>query len=143
MAQERMVWLMGHKIRPIATDESYGMVEITSPPRVPGPPPHHHKGKEFFFVVKGSLDVMSDGAWRTVTAGSFVELPPGTTHTFVNNGDEDTVWVTGWRPKGFEKFFEEFGIPAEEPDAREKSSSDALMQRVVPRIASYGMYLAG
>jgi hypothetical protein len=39
----------------------------------------------------------------------FVELPPGAVHTFVNNTNEDTLWVTGWLPKGFERFFSEFG----------------------------------
>ncbi len=52
------LWVLGHKIRLIDTDDSYGMVEITSPPHVPGPPPHYHKTeKEFFLIVKGTLDV--------------------------------------------------------------------------------------
>ena len=71
------------------------MLEITSPPKVPGPPPHYHKGeREFFMVLKGKLDVMADGAWQTLGPGSFVELAPGTVHSFVNNGDEDAVWIT-------------------------------------------------
>jgi quercetin dioxygenase-like cupin family protein len=143
MGSECAVWLMGHKIRPIETDESYGMVEIVSPPHVPGPPPHYHKHeREFFLILKGTLDVMANGAWRQCPAGSFTELAPDTAHTFVNNGEEDVVWITGWRPKGFQRFFLDFGIPAEEPDARRRSSEEALMQRVVPRIESYGMYIA-
>lgn len=37
--------------------------------------------------------------------GSFVELAPKTPHTFINNTEAAVVWVTGWRPKGFERFF--------------------------------------
>jgi uncharacterized cupin superfamily protein len=71
----------------------------------PKTPPHFHKvEREFFLILHGRLDVMTDGAWKTVGAGSFVELLPGTVHTFVNKTDQDTVWLTGWRPKGFQKF---------------------------------------
>lgn len=142
MSNHSALWVMGHRIRPIDTDDSYGLVEITSPPHVPGPPPHYHRNeREFFFIVKGTLDVMSDGAWQKFSAGSFVELPVNTTHTFINNTEEDVVWVTGWRPKGFQKFFQDFGIAADEPDARQRSTADDLIQKVVRRVESYGMYV--
>ena len=65
MDTNNLLWVLGHKIRPLDTDESYGMVEITSPPHVPGPPPHFHKSEtEFFFIIQGTLDVMSDGKWQ-------------------------------------------------------------------------------
>jgi quercetin dioxygenase-like cupin family protein len=143
MSNENTLWLMGHKIRPIDTDDSYGMVEITSPPHVPGPPPHYHKSeREFFFIIQGALDVMADGKWQRHSAGSFVELPPNTTHTFINNTEEDVVWVTGWRPKGFQRFFRDFGIPAGESTARERSTADALIRSVVQKVEDYGMYLS-
>ena len=51
------LWVLGHKIRLMDTDDSYGLIEVTSLPKVPGPPPHYHKTeKEFFFIVKGTLD---------------------------------------------------------------------------------------
>ena len=98
--------VLGHKIRSWKSDDSYGLIEVTSPPRIPGPPPHYHKSeREFFFILMGTLDVMTDGKWKAMTAGVFVELPPTTVHTFINNTEENVVWITGWRPKGFEKFF--------------------------------------
>jgi hypothetical protein len=84
---------------------------------------------------------MSDRQWRKFPAGSFVDLPPNTTHTFINNTDEDAVWLTGWRPKGFQRFFRDFGVPAREPDARQRSTADELIQKLVQRVESYGMYL--
>ncbi len=136
------VWVLGHKIRPWNTDESYGLVEITSPPKVPGPPPHYHKSeREFFLILKGTLDVMTDGRWQAMPAGSFVELPPDTVHTFINNTAEDVVWITGWRPKGFQRFFEDFGIPADREAASEQSVSDNIVQRVVQNCETYGMFL--
>jgi quercetin dioxygenase-like cupin family protein len=143
MQSNGALWVLGHRIRPLETDESYGMVEVTSPPNVPGPPPHYHKGeREFFFVVTGTLDVMTNGRWSRVSAGTFLELPPDTVHTFVNKTGEDVVWVTGWRPKGFQRFFADFGVPTGEPDAQRRSTADELIGKLVQRVESYGMYLA-
>ena len=143
MDTNNLLWVLGHKIRLLDTDESYGMVEITSPPHVPGPPPHFHKSEnEFFFIIQGTLDVMSNGEWQKCSAGSFVELQPNTTHTFINNTEQDVVWVTGWRPKGFERFFRDFGIPMRESLAQEKSVADQVVQNVLKNVEHYGMYLA-
>lgn len=136
------VWVLGHKIRPWDTDGSYGLVEITSPPKVPGPPPHFHKHEqEFFLILQGTLDVMTNGQWKAMPAGSFVELPPDTVHTFINNTVEDVIWITGWRPKGFQKFFSDFGIPSGQDGASEQSVSDGVVQRVVRTCEEYGMFL--
>jgi quercetin dioxygenase-like cupin family protein len=136
------LWVLGHKISLIDTDDSYGMVEITSPPHVPGPPPHYHKSEnEFFVIIKGTLDVMSNGEWQKFPAGSFVDLPPNTTHTFINNTEEDVIWITGWRPKGFQRFFQDFGIPTHESQARERSVADVVVQNVMQNVERYGMYL--
>jgi quercetin dioxygenase-like cupin family protein len=138
------LWVLGHRIRPIETDGSYGMVEIVSPPHVPGPPPHFHKSeREFFLIIKGTLNVMRDGDWQQVKAGSFVDLPPNTVHTFINDTEEDVIWITGWRPKGFQKFFEDFGVPEHEPNSRDQSTSQSVIQNVVQRVESYGMYISG
>ncbi len=142
MSNERVLWVLGHRIRPMATDESYGLIEVVSPPHVPGPPPHFHKTeREFFFIIKGTLDVMADGDWQRYAAGSFVDLPPETMHTFINNTEEDVVWITGWRPKGFQRFFEDFGVPAQDDNASGKSVSDTVVQNVVRDVEKYGMFL--
>jgi quercetin dioxygenase-like cupin family protein len=138
-----VLWVLGHKIRPLDTDDSYGLIEVTSPPHVSGPPPHYHKSEnEFFLVIKGTLDVMSNGEWRKYSAGSFVDLPPNTVHTFINNTEEAVVWITGWRPKGFERFFRDFGISVHESKAQERSVTDDLIQKVVLSVERYGMYMA-
>ena len=143
MQDNESAWVLGHKIRRWDTDESYGLIEVTSPPKVPGPPPHFHKSeKEFFLILKGMLDVMANGEWKSMGPGSFVELPANTTHTFINNTDEDVVWITGWRPKGFQRFFKEFGIPVDQEDAFQKSISDPVVQRVVRECEAFGMYVS-
>jgi len=49
--------------------------------------------------------------------------------------------VTGWRPKGFQKFFDVFGIPVDQDRARERSLSKEVVHQVVESCESFGMYL--
>lgn len=136
------LWVLGHKVRLWDTDDSYGLVEVTSPAKTAGPPPHHHDAREFFLVLKGKLDVMENGAWKTMKAGSFAELSPGTVHTFANNSDEDAVWITGWRPKGFQQFFREFGVPIDQERAREASVAETVIHRVMAECKGFGMHVS-
>lgn len=136
------IWVLGQKVRLLETHESYAMIEVVSSPGVPGPPPHHHRDEsEFFHIITGRLDCMIDGEWRSYADGDFVEVPAGTTHTFANNSDEDVVWVTGWRPRGFERFFRDFGVPASEPDGQGRSLDGAIVQKVIETAESYGMII--
>ncbi len=137
------LWVLGHRIRPWVTDESYGLIEVTSPPHVPGPPPHFHASeREFFLILNGTLTVMADGVWQTAGPGTFIELEPGVAHTFINNTEQDVVWVTGWRPKGFERFFLDFGVPVSEAGAQRRSVSEEVIAQVLERCERYGMHLS-
>jgi quercetin dioxygenase-like cupin family protein len=142
MNDMNLLWVLGHKIRLTDTDDSYGLIEVTSLPKVPGPPPHYHKTeKEFFFIIKGTLDVMRDGEWSKMIAGDFVDLPPNTVHTFINNTEENVIWITGWRPKGFQKFFRDFGISSTQVGAQGKSVSEEIIQKVIENSERYGMFV--
>lgn len=136
----RRYWVLGHQATPLPTVGDYGMVEIVSPPGVPGPPPHHHDdAAEFFYVADGALDVMVDGEWQTLQAGDSLCLQPGQVHTLMNRGERDCRWVTGWSPRGFEKFFEDFGVDQAQAGAREASVSEATIGRVMQECGGYGM----
>lgn len=136
-------WTLGHRTRLFDTEAEYGLIEVISAPGVPGPPPHFHRdASEFFFIVNGQMDILQDGEWRRLTAGGFSEVPVGAVHTFINNGTEDVLWVTGWRPKGFERFFRDFGISWRENDARERSVSPETLERVGREAERYGMILS-
>lgn len=82
---------------------------------------------------------MAAGGWRTLRAGEYLELPPSTPHTFINRTAQDVVWLTGWRPGGFERFFADFGVAADQPAARERSVSAELVRRVHAQCREYGM----
>ena len=64
------------------TDHRLGLVEITIPPRIDGPPQHiHRQHDETFFVVSGTPTFTCGGETITAQPGTLVTAPPGTPHT--------------------------------------------------------------
>ena len=136
-------FVLGHHVTPLPTLGDFGLVEIKSPPGVPGPPPHHHDdASEFFYVADGQLDVRIDGEWRTLHTGDSLSIAPGTVHTLRNTGDRECRWITGWSPRGFEAFFSRFGIDASDPAACVASTAAEVIGRVVAECGELGMVLA-
>jgi len=137
-------WVLGHSVRPVHTIGDFGLVEIVTSPGTPGPPPHHHAdASEFFYVADGTLDVCLDGVWRKLSSGESLSIEPGCVHTLANTGSRDVRWLTGWSPRGFERFFTHFGHAASRAGAREASVSAESVRRVVEGCADFGMIVAG
>jgi len=133
-------WVLGHRVRPVHTIGDFGLVEIVTSPGTPGPPPHHHAdAAEFFYVADGRLDVCIDGVWRTLSSGESLSIEPGCVHTLANNSAKDVRWLTGWSPRGFERFFTHFGHDAEQAGSREVSLSGERVRAVVSGCAEFGM----
>lgn len=143
MRSQKSYFVLGHRVTPLDTMGDFGMVEIISYPEVPGPPPHHHDDTaEFFYIAEGRLDVCVDGSWRTLETGEFLSIPGGTVHTLMNRSSAPCRWITGWSPRGFEVFFERYGVEAADPDAMERSTSEEIVRRVVAECGDLGMILA-
>jgi len=139
----RPLWVLGHKVTVFETDGDYAMLEVVTMPGVDGPPPHHHPDfGEFFYVAAGRLEVMTDGAWRMLEAGGACTVPAGVVHGFRNPDAVPATFVTGFSPRGFERFFLDLGIPADRPDAQAASVAPEAFGRVAERAAGYGMIIA-
>ena len=135
--------VLGHRVTPLHTVGDYALIEVVSAPQVPGPPPHlHEEASEFFYISEGSLEITVDSETRTLQQGESLCLRPGQVHTFINTTDRDVRWITGWSPRGFEQFFEDFGVAVEEPEALQKSVAEELIQDVILRCEKYGMTIA-
>jgi mannose-6-phosphate isomerase-like protein (cupin superfamily) len=136
-------WVLGHSVRPLETLGDYGMLRICSQPGVPGPPPHHHTdAAEFFLVLDGALEVMADGEWVRLEAGDTYCIAAGVVHTFRIPGETPCDWLTAFSPRGFERFFRDFGVPTEEADSAAKSVAPDVVERVIAEAGSYGMMIA-
>ena len=96
------------------TGGSLVLLEARVPP-LGGPPPHiHHAEDEFFWMLEGELEFLTNGRTFTANAGSFVYVPKGTTHCFKNVGTQTTRMLAAFTPAGIEGMFFEVGRPATE-----------------------------
>ena len=142
MHDQRPRWVLGHRITPIETIGDYGML-LVEMGQAQGPPPHHHEdASELFYITEGTLEVMCDGEWTRLERGQSFNVPQGSVHTFRKDSDNACSFITAFSPRGFERFFFEFGVPVEQPDAEAMSASKEMVARVVSGCAAFGMILA-
>jgi mannose-6-phosphate isomerase-like protein (cupin superfamily) len=95
------------------TGGSLVLLEARVPP-LGGPPHIHHAEDEFFWLLEGELEFLTNGRTFTANAGSFVYVPKGTTHCFKNVGTQTTRMLAAFTPAGIEGMFFEVGRPATE-----------------------------
>jgi mannose-6-phosphate isomerase-like protein (cupin superfamily) len=90
------------------TQHRLGVVEVTIPPLVDGPPQHiHHAHEETFYVVSGT-PIFTCGT-DTITAefGTLVTAPIGAPHTFGNPGDVPAIMLCTITPDLYIDYFRE------------------------------------
>lgn len=96
------------------TGGSLVLLEALVPPQG-GPPPHiHHAEDEWFWLLEGELEFLTNGRTFMANAGSFVYVPKGTTHRFKNVGPQTARMLAAFTPAGIEGMFFEVGVPATE-----------------------------
>jgi len=136
-------WIIGHKISEQTTTGNYDLIVGQTPSHTQGPPPHYHNEfHEVFLVTEGVMDFMVNGENITVKKGESVNLPPKALHTFSNNSDSPCSWVNIHSPKGFLRFFQDFGVPDSQGDAQLKSVAPEMIQKVIETAADYDMIIA-
>lgn len=134
-----MLYVLGHKVTPIVIGGRIAAVDVRVDPSLPGPPPHHHvDAAEYFYMLEGDLEILSEGEWHAVATGDYFVVPGNVVHTFRTPGDEPARFITGWEPEGFERFFVECGIPADEADAATRSAAEDMIPRVLESFARNG-----
>lgn len=104
------------KVGSAETAGAMGLIEVVVPP-LSGPPLHTHGNEdEAFYILDGAFEVVANDRELTVGAGGFIYLPRGTFHRFRNVGDTHGKLLLLFTPGGFERYFQEVGVPvAEQP----------------------------
>lgn len=136
-------WILGHKITEQTTTGDYDLIIGETPAHTQGPPPHFHKAyHEVFIVTEGEMSFMLNGEKLLLKKGESVNLPPQSLHTFSNNSDATCAWVNIHSPKGFLKFFNDFGVSDSQNDAFEKSLDPEVINKVIQTAANYDMIIS-
>lgn len=76
------------KVESAETGAAFALCEYVMPPGgYKGPPPHiHRSGSETFYVLDGTLEMLTGTETIKATAGACVHVPAGAVHTFTNPG---------------------------------------------------------
>ena len=90
------------------TEHRLGIVEVTIPPHLNGPPQHLHRSHdETFYVVSGHPTFTSGTEIIHATPGMLVTAPPGTPHTFANPTAQPVVMLCTVTPDLYIGYFRE------------------------------------
>jgi mannose-6-phosphate isomerase-like protein (cupin superfamily) len=77
---------------------------ITMPPGKHGPPAHVHADEDdSFFVLDGEMTFVLGDEEVVAAAETFVLVPPGVLHTFVNHTAEPVRMLNIHAPAGFDR----------------------------------------
>ncbi|MGW5653847.1 cupin domain-containing protein [Streptomyces humi] len=89
----------------------FGLTEHRLPPRAPGAPLHfHNELTEMFYVVDGDVLLTLGAEQRIASPGTFMLVPPGTSHAFGNPGTDPATLLVMFTPDGGrERYFRELG----------------------------------
>jgi quercetin dioxygenase-like cupin family protein len=85
--------------------------ELSAMPQA-GPALHvHHREDEWYYVLSEKFLFKAGGVEHILPAGSSIWLPRGTPHVWTNLLEVEAKLILVCFPGGFEKFFEEMGLP--------------------------------
>jgi quercetin dioxygenase-like cupin family protein len=92
--EEVLVEQPGLRVALLADVEEIGISETWSEPGGPAPPAHvHRRHVESFYVLAGELTFTVDGRELETTSGTWVQVPPGTPHTFAVTGPDEARFL--------------------------------------------------
>jgi mannose-6-phosphate isomerase-like protein (cupin superfamily) len=88
------------------TGDRYCVSEWTLAPGASGPGPHRHEAnEELFLVTEGTMSFLVGEQWIDAPRGTFLRIPAGVTHDFVNRTAAPAAAFNVWLPGGFEAPF--------------------------------------
>jgi mannose-6-phosphate isomerase-like protein (cupin superfamily) len=138
-----MFYVVGDRYRFLANREDtngrYAIWEAVVPPGG-GPPPHvHTREEEGFYVIEGEVLIHVEGQQVRATAGSFVNMPVGSTHWFRNESDRPARMLILAAPGGLEAMFRKMGVPVSDTAAPFPPPIEAEIQRLLATAPEFGI----
>ena len=125
------------------TNGKYALWEALVPPGG-GPPPHvHSREEEGFYVLEGEITFTVNGDQIVAKAGTFVNMPVGTPHSFRNASDHTARMLITVAPAGLEVMFFEVGVPLAEGALTAAPPTTEEIEKLLAVAPSYGIEILG
>jgi quercetin dioxygenase-like cupin family protein len=103
---------------------AFTVLESLLMPGASGPPMHLHRSHdESFYVIEGTVTVLTPDSEQEVDAGGFVFVPRGTAHTITNRSEDDAVRYVAIASGGLDRFI------AELREAEDDAARRAVLER--------------
>lgn len=117
------------------TQHRLGMVEVTVPPHVDGPPLHiHHEHEETFYVISGFPTFTCGTDTITAELGTLVIAPVGVPHTFANLGHVPVIMLCTVTPDLYIDYFRELDAISTGPTGLDPRSVAEVMARYATEV---------
>jgi len=132
------VWWMGDdritfQVLSHDTDGAYAFW-VDEPEPQEGPPKHvHSREEEGFYVLSGEATFQAGHVRAAIGPGSFIALPVGVPHKWVNTAKERAKLITFTAPGGNEGFFLALGEPGDGPAKAKKTMAVTDINLHTPR----------
>jgi len=82
----------------------FNVSQVTMAPRKHGPPAHVHDDEDdAFYILEGELVFELESEEIVAGPGTFVLVPPGVEHTFVNRTNAEARFLNIHAPAGFDR----------------------------------------
>ena len=142
-AEGRTIAVVGDVYRFLATGEDtngkYALWEAIVPSGG-GPPPHvHGREEEGFYVLEGEIIFQVGDRRLVASAGTFANMPVGTTHSFTNESGKTARMLISVAPAGLERMFFEFGVPLPEGSTTALPPTKEEIEKLLAVAPSYGI----
>lgn len=123
------------------TGGQFSFFDLTVRPNGGGPPPHIHNDlDEAFYVLDGNLQFLLGNETAVAKPGTYVYVPKGRRHQFLNPGTTTGRLLAITFPSGFEGFFAEEGRLITDPSNPPPPRTD--FTEIAPIAARYDTALA-
>ncbi len=84
------------------TSDCYSVSEWWLEPGTRGPGAHVNPEDHVFYVIAGTLRVLTNETWSDAPQGTYIIIPGGTPHDFQNHGPVPAGFISFNIPGGFE-----------------------------------------
>ena len=136
------LWMLGGlyevKVTSDETGDALTAIQFTIP-EGGGPPPHVHNCTELVYVAEGRARFHADGETFEAGPGTLLHFPAGTEETFEPIGQVKLVTV--YAPGGMDRFFKEYGEPAERREVPPPMEGPPDLERLNAIAEKHGLEL--